>query len=224
VLTSATPLPFQLLLFDLDGTLVDSLPDIAGALNAALAEQSAAPLPVDVVRGLVGEGVRRLAEKAVAVSGRPLDADALARDIIRRYSERPCVQSRLYPGIADALSTLKAGGRRLAVLTNKHGGVARGLLAALGVEGAFDAVVGDGDGYPRKPAPDAARALMQRLGAPAAATLMIGDGLPDLAMARAAGCPVAAVTWGYTDRAALAAEVPNHLVDDPAALVRLSCT
>jgi phosphoglycolate phosphatase len=207
--------------FDLDGTLVDSLPDIAGALNAALGDARLPPLPVDVVRGLVGEGVRRLAEKALARLESTLDPGPIAAQIVRRYGEHPCVESRLYPGIGETLGALHARGARLAVLTNKPGEVARALLAALAVSDPFDAVVGDGDGFPRKPAPDALRTLMARFSATPATTVMVGDGLPDLAMARAAGCPVVAVAWGYTDRTALAAEAPTYLLDEPAELLQL---
>jgi phosphoglycolate phosphatase len=211
------------LLLDLDGTIVDSLPDIAGALNASLSDASLPPLAIDVVRGLVGEGVHSLAEKALAVSSpSALAPAALASEIVRRYAEHPCVATRLYPGMAAALAALRARGSRLAVLTNKPGPVARALVAALSLTDTFDAVVGDGDGYPRKPAPDAARALAARFAVPLARTLMVGDGLPDLAMARAARCPVAAATWGYTDRALLAAHQPDHLIDSPDQLLALA--
>jgi phosphoglycolate phosphatase len=180
-------------------------------------------LSVDVVRGLVGEGVLSLAEKALAVSAPSgLDATTVAREIVSRYTERPCVESRLFPGIAPTLSALRARGCRMAVLTNKMGPVARALLAALSLGDTFDAVVGDGDGYPRKPTPDAAHALMARFAATAPETLMVGDGLPDLAIARAAGCPVAAVTWGYTARPLLEAQQPDYLVEEPAQLLSLA--
>jgi phosphoglycolate phosphatase len=208
--------------FDLDGTVVDSLPDIAAALNAALGRAGLAPLSVDVVRGLVGEGVHSLAEKALAVYGSDIDPAAVASDIVRRYTERPCVASRLFPGVAPVLATLRARGRHLAVLTNKLGPVARALLAALSLGEVFEAVVGDGDGFPRKPAPESARSLMERFGAAPSETLMVGDGLPDLAIARAAGCPVAAVGWGYTDRAVLAARRPDYLLERPDDLLALA--
>jgi phosphoglycolate phosphatase len=180
-------------------------------------------LPVDVVRGLVGDGVQRLAEKALALSSSKLDGAVLAADIVRRYAEHPCGESRLFPGVAPALTALHERGCRLAVLTNKPGAVARALLAALPLGGeVFDAVVGDGDGYPRKPAPDAATVLMDRFATRPGDTLMVGDGLPDLAIARAAGCPVAAVAWGYTDRAVLAAQGPDHLLDRPDQILALA--
>jgi phosphoglycolate phosphatase len=217
----STRLPFQLFLFDLDGTIVDSLPDIAGALNAALAGLGLVPLPIDVVRGLIGEGVHSLAGKALSLSpaGAAIDPAVVAREIVRRYAEHPCLATRLYPGIAAALAALRARGARLAVLTNKPGAVARALLAELPLDHPFDVVIGDGDGFPRKPAPDAALAIMAQLAASPARTLMVGDGLPDLALARAARCPVAAATWGYTDRAPLEAQRPDYLLEAPSDLL-----
>jgi phosphoglycolate phosphatase len=214
-------LPFDLFVFDLDGTLVDSLPDIAGALNAALAEDGLAALDLGVVRGLVGEGVQRLADKALATLGVVADAQraqALAAAVVRRYAEHPCVATRLYEGVEQTLTTLRGRGHRLACFTNKPGGVARALLAALGIERLLDAVIGDGDGFPRKPAPEGLTDLRLRLGHRA---LMVGDGLPDLAVARAAGVPSAGVTWGYTDEARLAAEHPKYLVRRPEDLLAL---
>jgi phosphoglycolate phosphatase len=216
-------LRYDLLLFDLDGTLVDSLPDIAGALNRALVAAGLQPLSLDVVRGLVGEGVQRLAEKALAVQPAPaaVDAVALAREVVAYYRAHPCVDTRVFPGVEAALPELRQRGARLAVLTNKMGEVARALLAELRLAEHFDAIVGDGDGHARKPAPDAALALMRRFGVAPAHTLMVGDGLPDLALARAAGCPTAAVTWGYTARANLVAETPDYLIDAAAELLDL---
>jgi phosphoglycolate phosphatase len=216
------PLSFDLYLFDLDGTLVDSLPDIAGALNHALAQASQPPLPLDVVSALVGDGVAKLAEKALTLRpGAAADATALAAVIVDHYRAHPCVETRAYPGILPMLRSLKADRRSVAVLTNKPGEVARPLLAALDLASLFDSIVGDGDGYARKPDPQAASSLMARFGVAPSRTLMIGDGLPDLAVARAAGCPVAAVTWGYTSVQNLEAQHPDFLVHAPDRLLTL---
>jgi phosphoglycolate phosphatase len=212
-------LPFDLYVFDLDGTLVDSLPDIVAALNAALAADGLPALDPGVVRELVGEGVQRLAEKALAsLSAPPERAGALAAEVMRRYTEHPCVASLVYDGVESTLAGLRASGRHLACLTNKHGGVARALLAKLGLAPKFDAVIGDGDGFPRKPAPDAVESLRARFGRSA---LMVGDGLPDQAVARAAGIPSAAALWGYTAEARLAAENPTYLLHRPEELLSL---
>jgi phosphoglycolate phosphatase len=214
-------LRFDLLLFDLDGTLVDSLPDIAGALNHALLGAGLQELPLTVVRTLVGEGVLRLVEKALALQSSDLDAVSLAGQVVAAYSEKPCVKTRVFPGVSATVEALRARGVRLAVLTNKVGSVARALLSELRIQDRFDAVVGEGDGHPRKPSPAAALALIGQFGTTPGRTLMVGDGLPDLAMARAAGCPVAAVTWGYSDRPALEAQAPDYLVDDPSDLLKV---
>jgi phosphoglycolate phosphatase len=216
---------YRLVIFDLDGTLVDSLPDIAAALNHGLSTLGRAPFPTPEVRALVGEGVLRLAQKALAA--RPAagggDEGALAQVLADRvrdqYRARPCVQSRLYPGIAAVLQRLQADpARRLAVLTNKPGEVTRPLLAALGIEGSFQAVIGDGDGFPRKPDPAAARALLERFSCAPAEALVVGDGVPDLRIAQAAGCDSAAALWGYTPPEELAALGPTYQLETPADL------
>jgi phosphoglycolate phosphatase len=214
-------LRFDLLLFDLDGTLVDSLPDIASALNHALAGAGLQEVPLDVVRTLVGEGVLRLVEKALALQRADRDAQALARDVVAEYSAKPCVKTRVFDGVEELLAQLRGQGVRLAVLTNKVGSVARDLLAELHLKDRFDAIVGEGDGYTRKPSPEAALALIGQFGTSPGRTLMIGDGLPDVVMAHAAGCPVAAVTWGYGDRGALEKERPEFIVDAPAGLIAI---
>jgi phosphoglycolate phosphatase len=216
-------LPHDLVIFDLDGTLVDSLPDIAAALNHALAESALAPLPIDVVRTLVGEGVHRLAEKALALQPRraSIDAAHLARAVVAFYTEHPCIASRLYPGIVETLAALKATHRHLAVLTNKPGPVARALLDALGAAALFDVILGDGDGHPRKPAPQAAEALFTQFAVSPAQALMVGDGLPDIALGQAAGCAVAAAAWGYTPREALISAKPDYVLDAPSELLAI---
>jgi phosphoglycolate phosphatase len=216
---------FPLIVFDLDGTLVDSLPDIAGALNRGLHELGRPPVAPAVVRTLVGEGVVRLAEKALALQGPPSPADtaALADRVRGIYRERPCVSTALYPRMAEALLALRAHpDRRLCVLTNKPGEVTRPLLAALALPVSFDAVVGDGDGHPRKPDPAALRALHARFAVAPADTLVVGDGLPDLAVARAAGSPAAAALWGYTDPDVLRAQAPAFTLATPDDLLSIA--
>jgi phosphoglycolate phosphatase len=210
----------QLVLFDLDGTLVDSASDIAAALNAALAELGQPTHPVGVVTSYVGDGAAKLVERAVA-PGAEVDPELLLERFRAQYAANVAVYTRPYPGIVETLDGFAAAGRRLAVLTNKPGDLARALLRALALEGRFADVVGEGDGFPCKPAPDAALALCARHAVPPAHAVLVGDGLPDVRLARAAGCRVAAVTWGYTPRDLLAAERPDWLVDEPSALLRL---
>jgi phosphoglycolate phosphatase len=218
---------FPLVLFDLDGTLVDSLPDIGWALNSALAEVGRSPLSLPVVRTLIGEGVMRLAARALALGpGAPHSAEearALGERTRAIYREHPCRESRVFPGIRAAIGALReAPGRRLGVITNKPGDVTRPLLAALKLTDAFDVILGDGEGFPPKPDPAGAVALAARFGLGGAQVLIVGDGVPDLQLAAALGGQAAAVTWGYNDRAVLAALSPAYVIDAPAELMAIA--
>lgn len=214
---------FRLWIFDLDGTLVDSLGDIAAALNHGLQSAGLAALPPETVRRFVGDGVKTLVARALAHHGAAdVDAAAVTAAVVARYHDHACVLTRLYDGIAPTLQLLREAGAKLAVLTNKPASIARALIAGLPLAAPFDVVVGDGDGYPRKPDPAAAAALAARFGGSPAQTMMVGDGLPDLAMAQAFGCPVAAAGWGYTDREQLRAANPTYLVETPAQLLALA--
>jgi len=210
----------KLVLFDLDGTLVDSAPDIAAALNAALAELGQPTHPLPVVTSYVGDGAAKLVERAVGPAPE-VDQDLLLARFKAQYAANVCVNTRVYPGITDALDAFHAAGTPLAVVTNKPGDLARALLRALKIEGRFAEVLGDGDGYPRKPSPEIALAVCARHGVAPGDALLVGDGLPDVRLGRAAGCRVAAVTWGYARRDDLAAERPDWLVDAPRELFRL---
>jgi len=211
-----------MILFDLDGTLVDSAPDIARALNATMAEAGVPALPIARVITYVGDGAAKLVERALPPEAYPEVPDLVER-FRRHYADAVCVETRPYPGIVDTLERLASGGARMAVLTNKPGDLARPLLRALALERFFGAdVIGDGDGWPRKPAPDAARALLERHGTPPGDALVVGDGVPDVRLGRAAGCRVVAVTWGYTQRALLEQEAPDYVIDEPGALLPIT--
>jgi phosphoglycolate phosphatase len=210
----------KLVLFDLDGTLVDSAPDIAAALNAALAELGQPVHPLPVVTSYVGDGAAKLVERAVPEASE-VDQALLLERFKAQYAANVCVKTRVYPGVVEALERFAATGAPLAVVTNKPGDLARSLLRALGLDRFFADVVGDGDGYPRKPSPEIALAVCRRHDVAPGDALLAGDGLPDVRLGRAAGCRVAGVTWGYTPRATLAAESPDWLVDTPAGLLDL---
>lgn len=209
-------MPVDLVLFDLDGTLADTLPDIAAALAATLDEVGVPAPPVAVVKGLVGDGSRKLIERALARASAGGDLDALLARFVAHYAAHVCVASRLYPGMREALEQASRAGIGLAVVTNKPGALARDLLDRLGLAGTFTAVIGDGDGFPRKPDPSAAQALIARAGTAAARTAMIGDGLPDVRTARAAGALAIAAGWGYVAPERLRAEAPDLVAATPA--------
>ena len=201
-----------LVVFDLDGTLVDTAPDIARALGVALAELGVPSLPLDTVKRMVGDGARELIRRALGAT--PSDdgrEEAALGRFLASYRENVCVASQLYPGVVEGLAGLRSDGAALAVVTNKPGDLARALLGTLGIATSFDAIIGDGDGFPRKPDPTAALSVVAKIGAPPARTVVVGDGLPDMRLARALGVAAVAATWGYVPAAALAGERPMSL-------------
>ena len=211
----------RLLVFDLDGTLVDSSRDIAAAANAALARLApgTAAIPLDTILSFVGEGARLLVERCLGHAGLDLPADEVLRVYLECYAERLLDTTRLYPGVAEALDAL--GGTTLAVLTNKPGDLSRAILEGLGVAPRFARIWGAGDVASRKPDPGGLWRLMAETDASAGETWMVGDSATDVEAARAAGVKVAGVTWGFHP-GALRAAAPDLLIDDPRTLPSLA--
>ena len=208
----------DLVIFDLDGTLVDTAPDIAGALAAALSPIGVATPPLAVVKEMVGDGARELIRRALAranVEGDG-DLDALHAAFLAHYRAHVSDRSAVYPGIAEAIAALDAAGVASAVLTNKPGDIARRLLRDLALADRFVATIGDGDGFARKPDPAAALSLIAVARTQPERTAVVGDGLPDVRMARALGARAIAATWGYAAADRLAAEQPDVLAGTPA--------
>ncbi len=187
--------------FDLDGTLVDSAPDIGDALSEVLRGDGRAPLSLEEVRGLIGDGVAMLLQRAWSLTGSPMDPAELDDRVDRflsSYAAGRHARTRPYPGAFEALRALRARGGRLAICTNKPIGLTRQLLNVLGVGDLFGAVTG-GDSLPvRKPHPGHLLGTLDLLGVRADDAIMIGDSANDVAVARAAGVPVILVPWGYT--------------------------
>jgi phosphoglycolate phosphatase len=186
----------SLLVFDLDGTLIDSRHDLADAANALIAERGGAPLPVDRITAMVGEGAALLVRRALTAAG--LDADveeALPRFLVL-YGDRLLVQTRLYDGTRHALETLAARAN-LAILTNKPQQPTERILDGLDVARFFRWVIGGDTAHGRKPDPAGLRHLIATAGTRAAATVMIGDSVIDLRTARAAGVRLALVRYGF---------------------------
>jgi phosphoglycolate phosphatase len=195
-------LPFHTIVFDLDGTLVDSAPDIAAALNHALASIGRKTLSLDAIRGMVGHGGKVLVERGLAATG-GMDVAALAAGFsafIAYYEAHVCDHSHAYAGVTDALDALRGQGVALAVCTNKPEHLARGLIDALGWHGRFTAIVGGDTLATVKPDPTMLHLAVERGGGGPAA--MIGDSIVDVQTARAAGLPCIAVSFGFADRPA----------------------
>jgi len=188
------------IVFDLDGTLVDSAPEIATALNTAMAEIGQPPFPLAEVQTFIGGGASVALKRALAARGTSIDDtafDAMMTSFYKVYAEVSAVGNGLYPGVMETLGELRRRDVPLGVCTNKAAPITAIALRALGIAPFFTAVVGASDDLPRKPAPDMLLAALAGLGARPAESLVVGDSRSDVGAARAAGCPVIAVSYGY---------------------------
>ena len=215
-------------IFDLDGTLVDSAPDLADALDALLAERRLAPLGLDRVRVLIGHGVAELVRRALEQQGQRPGPEELAQAVqrfLKHYTAHLSRKSQPYPGAAETLAALRQAGWRLVVCTNKLEAAARGLLEDLGLLPAFALVAGPDTFGVAKPDPEHLLRCLPAVNPASRLAVLVGDSEIDIAAARAAGLPVIAATWGYA-RYPLAALQPDAVVDSlsevPAALERLT--
>ncbi len=204
-------------LFDFDGTLADSYDAIAASVNHVRAHHGLAPLSVDQVRVHVGRGPGHLLAHTVGV-GDAKENEALYR---RHHPTVMKPMTRLLPGVASALKSLKERGLKLGVCSNKPVAYTVELLASLGVADCFDAVLGPEDVHRPKPAPDMLLAGVARLGVSAGEALYVGDMTVDVQAARAAGIRVWIVPTGSDERSAIEATKPDRLLDDFGALAAL---
>jgi phosphoglycolate phosphatase len=190
------------IVFDLDGTLVDTAPDLAAATNHALADLGLAPVSTAALKLYVGHGARRMIVEALALSGRNLsepEIDRLLALFLGYYEENIAVGSRPYPGAVETLEHMKRSGARLAICTNKRERLSRLLLGELGLAPLFYAIAGR-DTFPVcKPDPGHLLGAVELAGGNPAYAAMVGDTVVDVTTARGAGVPVAAVAFGYSD-------------------------
>ena len=214
------PLPLHpaLVTFDLDGTLVDTAPDLATAVDATLRAQGLPAPGIDKVRRWVGNGAERLVRRAIADGDDDATLDealveATLHGFLRRYRESFTARSRPYPGARRVLEALRACGTALACVSNKPSAFVEPLLAALGLGGFFALVLG-GESLPRKkPDPLPLRFAMEQLGVPPGRTLHVGDSENDVLAAQAAGVPVVAVTYGYNHGRDIRTTRPDAVID-----------
>jgi phosphoglycolate phosphatase len=189
------------LIFDLDGTLVHSAPDMAHSLNHTLARYGAGPLTMETVSGLVGNGIAKLVERGFQASGSGLEKSEMEeaiRTFEAHYGENAVVDTALYPGAKSVLEALLADGMTLAICTNKTEPIAEDILAKLHIAHCFEAVLGGHAKWPRKPDPAPLLQAVNKSGGAPGRALMIGDSKIDLDAARAAGIPVILTSFGYS--------------------------
>ena len=194
--------PNTTIVFDLDGTLVDTAPDLTGALNRVLAEEGLSPVSADETRRMVGHGARALIANALAAVGAPPDQgriDRLVGRYLAHYKAHVADESAPFEGVRETLDALQAAGARLAVCTNKSISLSEDLLAALDLRRYFGAVLGGDSLTVRKPDPEHLIETVRRAGGQSDRAVMIGDSRPDVEAARGAGIPVIVVTFGYRD-------------------------
>lgn len=192
------------IVFDLDGTLVDTAPDLLRALNETLDLEGLPHPPMGQVKKLVGQGARALIERAAALAGARFSADRidqLTAAFIEFYRADIAAHSTPYSGVPEALSNLANSGAKLAVCTNKRTDLAVQLLQALNLAVRFSAIVGADAVTDRKPHPEHYRATVMRAGGVVRRSVMVGDSAADVAAAKAAGAPVIVVRFGYADEA-----------------------
>lgn len=196
-----TSLP-PIAVFDLDGTLAETAGDLVATLNVILAREGLQALAFEEARDLIGAGAKALIQRGFSAAGEPLDAARLERLFVAfldHYGENLCIHSHLYPGVVAAMDRLTAQGFRLAVCTNKVEDLAVRLLEALGVGTRFAAICGRQTFPYCKPDPRHLTLTIARAGGDPARAVMVGDSRADIDAAKAAGIPVVAVTFGYTD-------------------------
>ena len=211
-------MPLKAVVYDLDGTLVDSRGDLADSVNAMLQGLGLPPRQDEIIWGFIGEGAERLVRRSLGLEHEHRLPEAL-ESWRAEYARRLLVKTRPYPGVSELLAVPPDA---RGVLTNKPGGFAREILQGLGMLESFRAVIG-GDEAPRKPEPEGLLALCKALGAAPAEALLVGDSTVDVSTARAAGMRVCAILWGLGTRGDLAASSPDHLAETPgevAALLR----
>ena len=207
---------YKAVLFDMDGTLLDTLADMAAAVNHILSVHGYPLRTVEEVRAFVGNGARKLMERSLPPDVTGDAFEALLEEYRQWYEAHACVRTAPYPGVPAVLAALHRAGVRCAVVSNKPDGATRELAARFFPDlPAF----GQRDGIPAKPAPDMVYHALAELGVEASAAAYVGDSEVDVALARNAKLPLIAVSWGFRGREALEEAGAALVVDDAATLL-----
>jgi phosphoglycolate phosphatase len=213
---------YRCVLFDLDGTLVDTIADIALSMNGALAEYGFPPRKIEEFPAMVGRGIRNLARDCLAPESRnDRNAALVAEAAAALYEKSPVVHSRPYPGIQELLTGLARWKIRTAVLSNKPDAVARLVIRGLFPPESFDLVQGEVPGFPRKPDPSAAWDMLVSLGCTPRETILAGDSEVDMETARNVGCFPLGVSWGFRGARVLEEAGAARIINRPEELLDL---
>lgn len=207
-------------IFDMDGTLVDSLADIGGAMNHVLAAEGHPTHPIAGYRTLVGEGAKQLVARALPPGASDEEIDRVLTLYRARYQANLVVATRPYDGVVELLGALARRGVRLGVVTNKPHGAALQIVEQVFGAGVFADVVGHQPDVPLKPDPTALVAMASRFGLPMERVAFVGDTDVDMQTATRAGAQAIGVTWGFRDRDELVAHGATVIVDAPADIER----
>jgi phosphoglycolate phosphatase len=219
--------PAPTIVFDLDGTLVDTAPDLVDTLNTILAREGLPSVPFDTARNMIGGGARTLIERGLQAEGRPgvaAEVDRLYSDFVAHYGDHLADRSQPFPGAIAAIEQLAGRGCRFAICTNKLEWLSIKLLDALGISSHFAAICGQDTFGVQKPDPRILLQTIQKAGGQSGHAVMVGDSITDIEVARAARIPVIAVDFGYTETPVSALD-PDLIIGDfgklPAAVDRL---
>lgn len=210
---------YKAVIFDLDGTILDTLEDLADAVNFALRQSGLPERTIDEVRAFVGNGIRKLIDRAVP-EGMPVEkTDKVFADFRDYYAVHCADKTKPYPGIMELLSELKAKGVKLAVVSNKADDAVK-VLCEQYYKGIFDIAVGEREGIRKKPAPDSVLEVLKTLGLAKHETVYVGDSDVDVETSGNAGLEHIAVTWGFRDFSFLQEHGARVFVSKPEDILR----
>lgn len=210
----------KLAVFDLDGTILDTVEDLAASVNAALAASGFPARSVEDVRRFVGNGIRKTLERSAPEGTSAAAVDRLYADFTEHYRVHNADRTRPYDGIPELVASLREAGIKTAVVSNKVDSAVKALCERF-FPGQFDLTVGERDGVPRKPAPDGVQEVLQTLGVSPEEAVYIGDSDVDIQTARNAGTREILVSWGFKGRAFLEAHGAACVVDTPSEILSL---
>lgn len=211
---------FNSVVFDLDGTLLDTLGDLRDSVNFALEKNSLPKRTTEEIRSFVGNGIRLLIERSVPENTSLETTDRCFSDFKEYYKDHSAILTNPYDGIIDLMKELKSKGVKIAVVSNKADFAVKTLMEDY-FKGLYDCAYGERAGIPRKPAPDGVFGAISEMGAEIEKTVYIGDSEVDVETSKNAKLPCIAVTWGFRDKEVLESHNPEYIVDSPSAILNI---